>query len=499
MTPTSVSDLGGEARYGFVTSAVRKGLIFAFGVLFVRLLGPELYGLWVAFDTVVNPASLVATMGGSHLLIKELSEADAGRDTVRSSNHLTAYLLLTLLIGIALVLPLSFASGFVATLLGDFSHLDAMLGLLGWMIVLYAARRMSPSVFLGLGETTAMFRVRDIYEPIAKFGGLGVLALLLATDGPEWLYIVIPEAAGALCIVLPTVLVVRRNIDFGLIGMRETMREAGSVLRQGSPLVAHGMVSIAFLYSDKAMIAGMIGDAVTLSAYNVALTLAVLIMLFHRTLVKVVSPPISKARERDEREVISSIYRSSAEVGFLLAAGAFVCLMVFASELLSLYDPGFSDYALVIVIVGWAHLFDTFAGCGGYLLIAHDRERFLMYNSAFTVVLNLGLNWILISRYGVYGAAVGTMLSYLVKNGLIVAENFFTDGYHPISWRHLTAICVTGGATVLYWILGGPTLPLGMRALLAAGAVAAVVGALLASHREFLVNAAPAFLRNWRK
>lgn len=495
MTSTTVSDLGGEARYGFVTSVVRKGLIFIFGVLFVRLLGPELYGLWVAFDTVVNPASLLATMGGSHLLIKELSEADAGRDRARSTNHLVAYLLLTLVVGAVIVLPLSLSSGLVAGLLGDFDHLDTMLGLLGWMIVLYAARRMAPAVFLGLGETTAMFRVRDIYEPLAKFGGLGVLAMLLAWGGPEWLYVVLPEAVGIVCIIVPTVVLVRRKIDIRLVRLREIVSETGTVLRQGTPLVAHGMVSIAFIYSDKAMIAGMIADAGTLSAYNVALTLAVLIMLFHRNLVKVVSPPISRARERGEKEDIASLYRTSAAVGFLLAAGAFVCLMIFGSELLSLYDPAFADYALVIVIVGWAHLFDTFAGCGGYLLIAHDRERILMYNSVFTVLLNLGLNWVLISRYGVYGAAVGTMLSYLVKNGLIVAENYLIDGYHPISWRHSAALLVTAGATVAYWTLGGPALPLSVRLLLAVGAVVLVTTALVAGHREFLVNAAPAFLR----
>lgn len=495
MTSTS---FGHEAGYGFATSVVRKGLIFLYGVVLVRLLGSELYGVWVAFDTVLRPASLIAMMGGSQLLIKELSEARAQEDEARTTNLTAAFVSVVLVIGTILSLTVLFWSDTIANLLGGLKYLSNVFVLYSSLILLAGWSKVAPAALVGFGKTRQMFSFQNIWEPASKLVGLGVLGLIALTFDVLWPFMLIPEAVGIVFLLTATAWLLRHHISISRLRWNRVLREAKTILLRGTPLVGHALASIAFLYSDKAMIAGIIREPEILSVYNVCLTLAVLIMLFHRNLVTVVAPKISDARQRDDDRTISRLYRRSAELSFLLAGTVYILLFLFGREILGLYGTEFQPYTAIVAIVGWAYLFDTFAGCGGYLLIARDRERLLLYNSIGTIALNIGLNWILILHYGIYGAAIATVISYSIKNALIVVENYYTAGYHPVSPAHGWALIAVGLMAGSVWHFEAYLANLGLKLGLSGVILSGCLWVLTRRHRDLLEALLPLIFKGRR-
>jgi O-antigen/teichoic acid export membrane protein len=167
--------------------------------------------------------------------------------------------------------------------------------------------------------------------------------------------------------------------------------------------------------------------------------------------VTAVSPAVSEAVGAGDLERVRTLYRHSSWASYILAATGYLLLVLFSREVLGLYDPRYADYGLILAVVGWGFLFDTFAGCGGYLLIARGKSHYLMYNSLVTILLNIGLNFVLISRFGLVGAAAATAISYLVKNGFIVVENYLLDRTHPFSLLHVVSLLMTAIGAAWIW------------------------------------------------
>jgi O-antigen/teichoic acid export membrane protein len=96
-------------------------------------------------------------------------------------------------------------------------------------------------------------------------------------------------------------------------------------------------------------------------------------------------------------------------------------------------------------------------------LIINERTKYLMYNSVFAAASNLALNYLLIPRYGMMGAAVATLIAYL---GNCLLNFFFSQRLYPIhyEWSRLLQLgVITGGLGLIAALL--PLSPLGYSLL----------------------------------
>jgi O-antigen/teichoic acid export membrane protein len=96
-------------------------------------------------------------------------------------------------------------------------------------------------------------------------------------------------------------------------------------------------------------------------------------------------------------------------------------------------------------------------------LIINERTKYLMYNSVLAAASNLALNYLLIPRYGMMGAAVATLIAYL---GNCLLNFFFSQRLYPIhyEWSRLLQLgVITGGLGLIAALL--PLSPLGYSLL----------------------------------
>jgi O-antigen/teichoic acid export membrane protein len=67
--------------------------------------------------------------------------------------------------------------------------------------------------------------------------------------------------------------------------------------------------------------------------------------------------------------------------------------------------------ASTLFILGLAQLINTAVGANGYIMNMCGYEKVLLINDIFMAVINIILNYIMIPKYGIMGAAIATAIS----------------------------------------------------------------------------------------
>jgi O-antigen/teichoic acid export membrane protein len=83
-------------------------------------------------------------------------------------------------------------------------------------------------------------------------------------------------------------------------------------------------------------------------------------------------------------------------------------IMLFAKPLMGVFGPDFKEGWPVLAIATVGQLVSCSVGSVGLLLLMSDQQKRMVRAQAITVVLTLGLNFLLIPRIGLMGAAIAT-------------------------------------------------------------------------------------------
>jgi O-antigen/teichoic acid export membrane protein len=80
-----------------------------------------------------------------------------------------------------------------------------------------------------------------------------------------------------------------------------------------------------------------------------------------------------------------------------------------------LYGEAYRAAGQVLTIHIWAGIFVFLGVASTKWFITEGLQKYSSINTAFGAVANVLLNFLLIPRYGIYGAAIATVMSYAIS------------------------------------------------------------------------------------
>jgi stage V sporulation protein B len=114
---------------------------------------------------------------------------------------------------------------------------------------------------------------------------------------------------------------------------------------------------------------------------------------------------------------------------------------LFAPDVVRVFFGGEYVPAAPALAVLTAGLFvRALVGLNGDMTKAIDRPKIELYSVAVAVVVNVSLNIVLIPRYGIVGAAAGTVVGYVVYNALEVAAIYWAVESHPFALDNVKSL-----------------------------------------------------------
>ena len=295
-------------------------------------------------------------------------------------------------------------------------------------------------------QLTALFRVEERSVAYAVASVVNVLitvaAMVLFVAVFHWgaVGLVVGNFVGTLCVYFA--LVAYRSEQLGLQFDRSLFRE---MQRFGMPLVPAALALWAINFVDRLFVAHYNGRG-EVGVYSVAIRVGSVItflMLAFRTAWPAFAYSIEDDREARRTYAFVLTYLLALASWIALALGALAPWLV---SLLA--TPAYQRADKAVALLAFA-----FAVYAGYtvLAIGSGRARKTQFNWIVTGVgaaTNIGLNFWLIPRYGMVGAAISTVASYVV---LFAGMTLYSQSVYPVpyQWRRIaTAVASAVGLTV---------------------------------------------------
>lgn len=211
-----------------------------------------------------------------------------------------------------------------------------------------------------------------------------------------------------------------------------------------APLVVSGLMYRVLSDIDVFLLGYLTTSLDTVGIYKIIYPFSSLLLLILTAFGYMALPIISKLDSEGKNEEIQDTYLLVSKWTFLFSLPITIIMLFFPETLISLtfgekYLPG--TVAFQILVVGFS--IHTMVGPNGNTLQAIGNSKALMYCNLVAAVVNIALNFILISEMGIEGAAIATAVSYGLMNFFYTYLLYMNGGIIPITREELIILSIS--------------------------------------------------------
>jgi O-antigen/teichoic acid export membrane protein len=188
---------------------------------------------------------------------------------------------------------------------------------------------------------------------------------------------------------------------------------ATGLLRDSWPLILSGMVISIYMKIDQVMIKEMLG-AEEVGLYAAAVRLSEAWYFIPMAITSSLFPAIVNAKKQSEELYYQRLQRLYDLMVWMAVAIALPTTFLAPWIIELLYGEAYIGAANVLSIHIWAGVFVFLGVASSKWLLNENLQIFSTINTTIGAIINIVLNYYLIQHIGIIGAAVSTLISYLV-------------------------------------------------------------------------------------
>lgn len=376
---------------------VTKFLSLAFVVYVARKLGDDGFGRYSTAMALVGLLSVLPNYLARPYLIRETAR---GRERVRTL--LTQVTLSNVVLSLLVFAGLTLATPY----LGYAPETVTAILILGFALVFDSTTASYHAVLAGFErmELSALVNIFNTLLTVA-IGGT-----LLALDyGLVSLIAAYAIAKGLTLLLALALLASVKAQPGGRIDCRLMAR-----LFQGAwPFFVTSLFVMLYARLDIVMLSFMRGES-EVGYYNAAYKVMEGLGLLSASFVTAVYPVLSRLFV-DDRDRLLQVFRQAFRLLLAFVLPATAGLVVTAPDLMpALFGEEFLPAAWALMILVWGQALDSVNPLLSQTLRATDRERSVAGITGLGALFNIVANFLLIPPYGLYGASVATVASFLL-------------------------------------------------------------------------------------
>ncbi len=413
------------ASGSFALRMTDTALSFLINLMLARMLGAAGYGSYANAVAWVGLLGVLAMLGLDQLTVRNIATYKV---------H-SAWGLIRGLIGWGhrTVLDLSLALGIAGSLVFWLlrREFDPLMFPTLWIAML-----MVPVVSLRLVRQSAMRGLGWVVRgQLPEFVIYPVLFLLILSAT----YLLMPERFGAETTMGSSVAAGVVGLAIGLIFLVRALPgevkharpeyEVSTWMRSALPLMFLGGMNVLIFQTDIVMM-GLLRGAEETGIYTVAQRGAQLIMFFAYAIEMALAPVISGLHAAGDSTGLQRVVTKSARVAFFTCLPVALALIIFGKWFLWVFGAEFMQGHAVLAIIGSGQLVKMALGSVMVLLVMTGHEREAAVATGVCALLNIGLNALLISLWGMTGAAVANMTTAVLWFGSMSVLAAKRSGIH---------------------------------------------------------------------
>lgn len=414
----------GNVSWMFLGYVVRIGAKFLVGIYIARYLGATDYGLYTYSMSFALLFQVLVRLGFRDVVIREIASGEQDTSTIVST-----------------VLSLKLVGALVALLLTGLSSLvinstyETSLVLIASLFVLFETFDVIDYLF-----QARVLAKYTVYASIIATVIISVIKFSFIIAQLPLVYFVATFALEAFLYSASLYFFFRKDFRLRLHPSLYQPGMAVEFLKESWPLALAMAVTMANTSIDQIMVKSMLTNA-SLGYYNVGMRLYNSLNYVPFAICATLFPAIISARKQS-LPLYAQRMKELYMLMFWIGAGFAIILSFFAEEIvITLFTEEFRGAIRVLQISAYT-MIPLCLGSGlNKYLVTEKLTKVNAIRTGFAVATNLGLNWLLIPRYGIEGAATATLIAGIVN--VIVVTGFIDSTRRQLGWMLQGSLLVT--------------------------------------------------------
>jgi len=366
------------------------------GVWVARYLGPERFGLLSYAQSFVGLFTIIASLGLNGIVVRELVKNNNLNDEIIGTAF---WLKLIAAFGVLLILAVAI----------NFTSNDTYTNILIFIIA-------SATIFQSFNVVDFYFQSKVMSKfvvyanIISLFLSSIVKITLILNEAPllAFAWVILFDSFILACGFI--YFYIKKNLRFKIKNLKLKIKTATSLLKDSWPLILSGIAISIYMKIDQVMIKEMM-NAEAVGQYAAAVRLSEVWYFIPMVITASLFPAIINAKKKNENLYylrLQRLYDFMAFMGIAIAV-TMTFLSTWITELL--YGAQYNQAGSVLVIHIWAGVFVFLGVASAKWFIIENLQMLTLQKTFYGMITNIILNFILIPKYGIQGAAFATLVS----------------------------------------------------------------------------------------
>lgn len=196
--------------------------------------------------------------------------------------------------------------------------------------------------------------------------------------------------------------------------VRFDFRLLKNILNKSKHYAVSALAISLYMHIDKVMIGNMLSDSEA-GIYSVAVNLALCWQFIPLAIINSFRPIVLKYKEQKDDKYIKS-YKSMVFIVTYISIFLGIVFSVFSKTFVScLYGMEYIDAIIPLRVTVWSTFISMIGVSRGVWLVAEDYNKYDKYFTLLAAIINIVLNFFMINKLGVFGAALATIISYFME------------------------------------------------------------------------------------
>jgi len=396
----------------FVLQVLGISCSYVFNLLLARMYGASVMGIFSLVATVGSVFMLFGLAGTETASVRFVAES-ISRGNPGGARHVYARIFL-LVVALSLLagIMLFFLSPYLAQAVFTKPQLIIPLQVTALTVPLACVVSLNSAFLRGLKRIRDSVAFQNLFVPAACALFLVAFSYLAARTYMTPIYArLVSFAVAAVC---SSIVWRRRASNLG----REragTHISFGEVLRVSLPMFFGSAMVFIMNWTDILML-GIFVTEQGVGIYKVALKMALLVSFNLLAVNSIAAPKFAELFYGGNEARLQHMAQFSTKLLFMTALPICGGLIAFAGPVMRIFGAEFASGGNVLIILCATQFGYAIAGSTGALLNMTGHQNVYRDIICSAALLNVVLNWILIQRYQVLGAAMATALSAILLN-----------------------------------------------------------------------------------
>ena len=388
----------------FFDKILRMGAGLIVGVWIARYLGPEQFGLLSFATAFVGLFGAIAGLGLQGIVVRDIV-----RDPSCVEETLGTAAVLQFIGGL---LAYGLILGSIFWLRPDDALAKALVAILGSMMLFKVSEVV---VYWFESQVLSKYTVWVQNSSFLVFSAIKIGLILNKAPLIAFAWATMAEAL-VVALLLGAMLGLRGP---QLHHLRITLERAKSLLKDSWPLMLSGIAVAIYMKIDQIMLGQMVGDE-AVGIYSAAVRISEVWYFIPMMIVASVFPAILEAKNRSEAQYYQRL-QHLYDLMVWLSVGVALPMTFLSTPIVTLlFGEAFAASGSVLAIHIWAAVFVFLGVASSKWFLAENRQILSFQRAALGMVVNVILNFLLIPDFGAVGAALATVISYMMAG-------FFAD------------------------------------------------------------------------